>query len=515
MKAVILCRVSTSRQEEEGLSLDHQEKTLTDYAKAQGFEVVEIFRFSESADSKIRNKFNEMIQFVKNRKDVNAIIAYRVDRITRNFRDAVLMDELRNEYGKVIHFVYDRLVIDNKTFGGKITDWDTKVYLAKQTINRLKEDGVISAKYKIKKGELPYKAPYGYTNIEKEDKTKWVEIEPFRAMVVKKMYEWYGNESCSFEQVRVRLKKELNVDFAKGKIDYILKHPFYCGEIHYEGQIFYHKYEIIIPKELWNKVQAKKAGYRKQPFKFAGLLYAYRGLMRCSQCGCSITPEKKKGKFTYYHCTEYHGKHNAEWVREEDITKQFDNLFKSIRVPEKTLNAIVSSLKQAHVGKIEYLSEIREKLQYDHNMLQNRLEKMYEDKLDGRITQDMYDNKYKEYREKQEGILTKLNSMQGADEEYYITAERLLDLANRAYELFQRSESEQKRQLLSLVLQNCQLKGRELVYELKKPFDSILTCSKSQIWLPLIDVFRTGSYLQELYTVYQSMKQTNAFALIS
>ena len=60
------------------------------------------------------------------------------------------MDDLRNTYGKELHFVYDRLVIGPKTVGREITDWDTKVYLAKQVINRLKEDAHISIRYKLK-----------------------------------------------------------------------------------------------------------------------------------------------------------------------------------------------------------------------------------------------------------------------------------------------------------------------------------------------------------------------------
>ncbi|MBC8523623.1 recombinase family protein [PVC group bacterium] len=134
MKAVILARVSTLRQEEEGLSLDNQEATLRQYAQKHNFEVVKEFRFSESADSKIRTKFLEMIDFVKKNDDVRAIIAFRVDRITRNFRDAVLMDDLRSNHNKELHFVYDRLVIDHRTVGRDQTDWDLKVFLAKQTI---------------------------------------------------------------------------------------------------------------------------------------------------------------------------------------------------------------------------------------------------------------------------------------------------------------------------------------------------------------------------------------------
>lgn len=103
MKAVILARVSTARQEEEGLSLDNQLQTLREYAIKKDLEVVQEFRFSESADRKIRKKFNEMVDFVKQHNEVNAIIAYRVDRITRNYRDAVAMDDLRLDCEKELH----------------------------------------------------------------------------------------------------------------------------------------------------------------------------------------------------------------------------------------------------------------------------------------------------------------------------------------------------------------------------------------------------------------------------
>ena len=130
-KAVILARVSTLKQEKEGLSLkDIQLPELRDYAVKRDFEVVKEFVFSESADYKIRKRFNEMIEFVKASNDIQVIISYRVDRITRNYRDAVRIDELRLDYDKEIHFVYDHLVINKDSVGRDIQDWDLKVFLA-------------------------------------------------------------------------------------------------------------------------------------------------------------------------------------------------------------------------------------------------------------------------------------------------------------------------------------------------------------------------------------------------
>src|ERR1051326_7394674 len=97
-KAVLLIRVSDHRQEKEGLSLDNQEEVLRRYADERDFEIAQEFRFQETADHKIRTRFMGFVNFVKRRKDIAAIISYRVDRLTRNYRDHVLMDDLRLEY---------------------------------------------------------------------------------------------------------------------------------------------------------------------------------------------------------------------------------------------------------------------------------------------------------------------------------------------------------------------------------------------------------------------------------
>src|SRR3989344_4207179 len=228
MKAVILARVSTLRQEKEGLSLkDIQLPELREYAKKMGFEVIREFVFSESADRKIRKNFNEMVEFVKTNEDVVAIISYRVDRITRNFRDAVEMDNLRIDYGKELHFVHDRLVITQKSVGKDIQDWDLKVFLAKQTITRLKEDAFNTSEYKLSRGELPGKAPYGYRNITREDGSKWVVIEPFEAQVVEKMFEWYSTASYSMGEIVKKANEVFGVIFSKGYVAFIFEKKFY------------------------------------------------------------------------------------------------------------------------------------------------------------------------------------------------------------------------------------------------------------------------------------------------
>jgi len=484
-KAVILARVSTTRQEKEGLSLKEiQLPALRDYALNRGLEVEREFVFSETADYKIRKKFDEMVEYAKASEDVKAIIAYRVDRITRNFRDAVLIDELRQNYDKEIHFVYDRLVIKKDTIGRDIQDWDLKVFLAKQYLNRLKEDATNSASYMLGNGLLPGKAPFGYRNIVQEDKKKWVVMEPVEAKVVQKMYEWYGSGCTSLLEVRDRLNEDFNIAFSKGYVDFILKNPFYCGSMLYDGKEYPHHYERTISRELFDEVQRIKAGYMKKHSKFAGLPYLYRGLIKCADCGCMITPEKKKGRYVYYHCTEYNGKHGAKWLREEKLTEQFAQLYKSLQIPHDVVEEITETLRTSHGDKTQFHRGLLEGYQNEYGKYEARIEAMYEDKLDGSITESFYTKKREEYRAKQKDISDKISRLGLADEEYYLTSEYLLQLANRAYDLFISSEAREKRQLLKLTLQNLRIQGNSVKFDLVSPFDKVFACTSRQSWLP-------------------------------
>ncbi|MEX0617181.1 MAG: hypothetical protein WD231_05275 [Candidatus Woykebacteria bacterium] len=100
------------------------------------------------------------------------------------------------------------------------------------------------------------------------------------------------------------------------------------------------------------------------------------------------------------------------------------------------------------------------------------------------ITQDFYDKKFKEYKNKQNDILTQSERHSKADETYYIEATKVLELASRAYELFEKADLEEKRELLKYLFQNSNWNGKSLDITLQKPFDVILSHAKTQNWLP-------------------------------
>jgi hypothetical protein len=260
-----------------------------------------------------------------------------------------------------------------------------------------------------------------------------------------------------------------------------------------------HKFETIIKKDVWDICQNIRngRGLYKHKGKLMGKNGIYRGLITCKECGCSMTPEphnrkQKNGNvhnWLYYHCTGSKGKHKGVWIEEKELTKQFAGIYKHMKIPEVDLQNMTNTLKNAHEGKVSFNDEMFDEYNEQIKKIEKRIEKSYIDKLDGSITQEEYDNFRKKCRTEQQEYKDKLATLEHADEEYYITASTILDLASRSYELFMGSETDEKREIIQLTLQNLFINDGKLEYTLQKPFDSIFKSALSLEWGHLLDLF--------------------------
>jgi len=242
----------------------------------------------------------------------------------------------------------------------------------------------------------------------------------------------------------------------------------------------------------------------------------YRGLLKCAHCGLTMSPEKHKGKHVYYHCTEYNGKHGAKYIKEEDITEQIGQVFKRLKLPQKVLKQLIDILGKTHKDKIEFQSMQFDKLTQEKKRLTTMMDNLYMDKLEGKIPESKYEKFSKSFEERMDDVDRQLGQLRSAEKNYYVTTKYLLDLANRAYELFKSSEVNEKQLLIKLVLSNLKIEGKKVVYDVNKPFDAILNYHDSVLWRPLVDTFRTDytSFdlsLQDLQSAFYNLGIKPAF----
>ena len=86
-------------------------------------------------------------------------------------------------------------------------------------------------------------------------------------------------------------------------------------------------------------------------------------------------------------------------------------------------------------------------------------------------------------KRKESDLLQQLQGHSKADEAFLISSSYVLELANRAEELFEKSQARQKNELLRFVLANASVEGEKLVYKLKNPFAAIVLCNETGNWL--------------------------------
>jgi site-specific DNA recombinase len=486
MKAIIIARVSTEEQKEMGLSLPAQIVRLEKYCQSKGFAIIKSCSFDESAYKSQRDEFDTILDFVLEQKNKIAVCFDKVDRLTRDTFDrriGMLYDKaLRDELE--LHFVSDGQILNSKISATQKFQFGITLNLSKYFSDAISDNVNRANEQKWRKGEWTSKAPYGYKNIVKPDSKKEIVVDEQEAYIVKKAFEWYATGIYSLELLRAKLKSEFGVKWIRSFVDKLLKRHFYYGVMEVKGKMFPHCYPPLISKTLFDQVQQVKSGFNKNnKYKYAGLPFMYRGLLRCGDCGLAITPERHKG-YVYYHCTQYNGKHGAKWLREEEITEQIGKVFQQIQLPPEIFQEITNTLNKVHRDKIEFHNKHFDKLTAEQKSITKMMDNLYLDKLKGEIDDKKYNRFYTSLRSQMDEITARLGRLQEAEDNYYVTAKYILELSNRAYDLFKSSEVEQKRQLIKLVLSNLRIEGENVLYDAQKPFDVLIKNADCVEWRP-------------------------------
>ena len=162
--AVIYARVSTGKQEKEGFSIPAQIKFLKEYAKNKLFDVKEMFVEAETAKKAGRKQFNKMLAYISEHK-IDAILVEKTDRIYRNFKDYVTLDDFKE---LEIHLVKENTIISDKSSSNTKFLHGVKVLMAKNYIDNLSEEVTKGLREKVSQGIYPQKAPVGYINTKNE-----------------------------------------------------------------------------------------------------------------------------------------------------------------------------------------------------------------------------------------------------------------------------------------------------------------------------------------------------------
>ena len=523
-QAVMLARVS-SRKQERGASLDAQVESIQAYCHRNDLTIVEptpkAFVFTESSTRGGRKKFNEMIDFIEHQKRKTAIVVHTLDRLQRGFGECEKIKELLKADKIEVHFIQEALILDKFSSDDDFTRYDFGILSAKLYLTSMNRNVRRSQKHNREAGLWQGLAPIGYLNAKDERKRATLILDPERSPIIKQIFEEYATGDHSIQSVwksaldKGFTSKEPNYNprsknfgkrcpVSKNKIHDILTNPFYYGCMYVADEeidektkkpikTFYkkiqHAYEPIISKELFDKVQTILKSKNKENFckeqKYAGIPFSLRGLIKC-ECGCMMTPErhKKKGNiYTYLRCPHRNKDCKQYLVPEETILNQLNQeIFKKIRISPTMRELLKTSIIQSLEDEKKINANVRKKIADEIFMVKNRLDSIWEAYLDKVIDKPKYEAEKEKYLAQKRELEEKANKYTDITKELKENVEKAINFVADVSNLMEVASPDDKNMLLKRLLDNCVLHGDTLTYDIKAPFDKLISCHNYNQW---------------------------------
>lgn len=411
---IILCRVSSPKQSQQGESIADQEKICRGIAERENLNVLEVFREAFSGRKHVRPVVDDIKAYIKsNPHKVSCLIFRAIDRFTREGTLGYeALKQCLAEYG--VRLIDSNGVIqpskNTLEHLGVEYDWSTvrpseitELVMAQQGKNEVNQilTRMIGAEINlVRDGYKVRQADDGYLNdkVFVDGKKRVVQIsDPERAPYFLKMFEMRSSSSFTDDEIvdcinamgyRSRVQKK----WSKGKdriignrggvkltvkqLQRIIQRPIYCGvntekwlekpiKTEYDGLVsikcfndanrgkVYIEEQVngdIVVRKDYNPHQLKR--HKDNP------LFPFKDVILCPECGKPFMGSSPKGKsgqgFPTYHCCRGH---KYFGVPKEKFEKHLSNFITNLKYKEGFLNSFEATLMNKYREREKELGE--------------------------------------------------------------------------------------------------------------------------------------------------------------
>ncbi len=500
--AVILCRISDQKQDD-GYSLDAQERFGIEYCQKRGFNIIEKFRFVETG-SKVgkRHKFDSMMDFLKDQigksKDKSPIhlVVEKPDRLTRNFTNREQLQFFVMTGKLEIHYYKDKRIVDRNCSPADIFTDDMMTSVSKYIALNIAREVKKGLLEKARNGWYPAHPPAGYKytrdngSVGKHGrKEARIIVDQEMKPIVYRIFELRAVEKMSYMSISDTIVKEFSLDrrkkykFSKSSIEHILFNPFYTGYFYWQGEKYQGKHELFVPQSWVELAQGKMRGTPLSNTYVGTFSY----LFKCAvpECGCQIIydPKVKTNKATgakkdyhYYHCTDSKGVHKRSGIpqiniSEDKIWQQLESSVQNFSITEAMAVEVAQRIDEMSAQEIEeYKKEYfasKERLE----MLVRRQDGLYDDYAKGLIDEEDFRRLKEKMKDEAHVVKSKLeNDYLKVQEKVRVGLQFTLELAKDAELNWKMATPSERLVLLKNVHSNFLLDGLTVRYDLKKVF---------------------------------------------
>ena len=462
-KILLIARVSDVEQRR---ALPAQRLRLEEYARKLGVVEVYYFEFDESAYKTDRHKFAELIGKIRAEPAGQIVVFDKIDRFTRDAsqKEVRIVSGLVNKGHIELHFPSDNLVITKDSPATDLFRLGIGMLLAKYYSDASRDNVRRRFAQMRHDGIWMHKAPIGYKNVSKRSETgrevKSIAIDPERAPHVVRAFEMRA-QSLSYGMIARKLAESgfrstiLDAALNVSAIASLLNNKFYIGVMTSGGKEYRHKYPSLISKDLFHKCQLVKQQRQRRPGKSMGQDYIFKGVIHCGHCRHAVSSYTTKGN-VYLRCTQRNCRNPN--ISQALVLNQLRKELAKPRMPSAHLKKMLRHLQDQLANKKHTAYQISQAME-NTNM---QLDTLYADRLAGRIDTGRHD-KYACGLESEKTRLQKqLEPLTGNTTTKQTAIAQLVDLSQRATELFEKAETSLKNKMLKFIFSNLELRDKKL-----------------------------------------------------
>jgi hypothetical protein len=312
----------------------------------------------------------------------------------------------------------------------------------------------------------------------------------WRYQIIRKVFGYWGEcgRSLSEKLYQEGLRTKTGKKIYCGRIQRILKNPFYYGVIRYKDKYYEGKQESLISKDLFDKCQEVMTVGNKPRKQHH--FFPLTGLFTCGECGCSITAQKQK-EFHYYHCTNGKGActQRPQYIREEKLEEQLVTVFDDICFDEELIEIMYQSALERLDSEGNQNEKVLLNAENELALLKKKEDRLLDVYLSQSIDKDVYETRQSELSKERVSLSRSLKDINGNSQDPRTTIERTKKLfldSNRAKSDYLNAIPERKREIAYEVLSNALLTFKKMAQpQLKSPYDLLARTPKNADFLTM------------------------------
>lgn len=441
----------------ESYSIGNQKKLLTKVAKEKGYtNLVHFFDDGISGVTMDRPGFADMIQQLEQGKAA-AVFVKDLSRLGRNYIEVGrLTEEFFPNHDIRLVAVSDNIDTDEgenelAPIRNLFNEWYARDISKKRRI---------SNKIKGNAGEPMGQPPYGYIK-DPENPKRWI-VDEEAAQVVRRIYRM-TLEGVGTEQIAAKLEEDgiltpraywhskgINrpgkvkdlppTHWNSSSVIKMLSVQEYCGDIlnfktyskSYKNKkrlendrenwaIFKDVHEPIIERAVFEQVQQKRGKMRKRQAK-DGERSMFSGLLVCADCGSNLHFHFNQGnpEIKYFNCSNYKGNRgtcgSTHYVRvdflEQVVLGEIRRLTKYAGLYEDDfLKEVIGHSRQAEETERRLKEKELKSLLTRDDELDGLFERIYEDNVSGKLSDDRFAKMSRRYEEEQKELSEKIKKL--------------------------------------------------------------------------------------------------------